>query len=529
MKRYLYIIILFCAATVFAQALPHCLDFNGLSQYVSIENKDLQLSRYFTIESWFKVDSFTGSAALIDNAKIDEDGAFWGYAVYTKEPDTVYVRIGNGMLDTCVCAGGIPQRQWQHLAVTFDRFKQDENIIIFINGQVRVKGDFPTAVVYPVYMNSYGLFLGKSYDGFNNVFFHGSLDELRIWNRVRDNREIRESMCRTPDSLESGLLAYYDFNDTEQNILYDLSGKGHNGNLIDYSGSERPLSYAQLMPHQPDDVGFDRIVFHWDAAADYDSYLLDLSTDSTFSSSLAGFPADSIETNYYIMDDIEAGVYYFRVKGHYGSEDPAAEPWSLPLRTETVSDAATPVRLSQFSAELSDHAVHISWITESQTEHAYFQLERREARGEWMRIARIAGAGTNAESMQYQHIDHEILPGRHYDYRLIDISYSGARNSSQIRSVYIPESNEDNIKLASVHPNPFNPQTVIALQLRREAHVTIRIFSTDGRCRALIFDNQLQAGLHRFSWMPQGLPAGIYLLNLRSDALNISRKLLYIK
>lgn len=529
MKRLLYIIMFFCAATVFAQALPHCLDFNGLSQYVSIENNDLQLSRYFTIESWFRVDSFTGGAALIDNAKTDQDGAFWGYAVYTKEPDTVYVRIGNGMRDTCVFAGGIPQGQWQHLAVTFDRFKQDENIVIFINGQVRAKGDFPTAVAYPVYMSSYGLFLGKSYDGFNNVFFHGSLDELRIWDRVRENREIRESICMAPDSLENGLLAYYDFNATEAGILEDISGNGNSGTLLNYSTAVRPLSYAQLMPRQPNDVGFDRIVFHWDAAADYDSYLLDLSKDSAFSTPLAGFPADRIETNYYIMDDIEPGVYYFRVKGHYESEDPAAEPWSLPLRTETVSDAATPVRLSQFSAELSDQAVRISWITESQTEHAYFQLERREERGEWIRIAKIAGAGTNAETMQYRHIDHAVRPGRHYDYRLIDISYSGSRDSSQIRSVYVPESNEDPICQVTVYPNPFNPQTVIALQLLREAHVTIRIFSTDGRCRALLCDNKLQPGSQRFSWMPQELPAGIYLLNLRSGTLNISRKLLYIK
>lgn len=529
MKYFLYIIMLISAAAVFAKALPRCLDFNGSDQYVGIDNNDLQLSRYFTIESWFKVDSFSAGAALIDNAKMDEDGAFWGYAVYTKEPDTVYVRIGNGMRDTCVSAGGIPQGQWQHLAVTFDRFKQDENVIIFINGQVRVKGDFPTAVVYPVYMNSYGLFLGKSYDGFNNVFFHGSLDELRIWNRVRDNREIRESMCRTPDSLESALLGYYDFNDTEAGILEDISGNGNSGTLVNYSTASRPLSYAQLMPRQPNDVGFDRIVFHWDAAADYDSYLLDLSGDSSFSSSLAGFPADSIETNYYIMDNIEPGVYYFRVKGHYESEDPAAEPWSLPLRTETVSDAATPVRLSQFSAELSDQAVRISWITESQTEHAYFQLERREERGEWIRIAKIAGAGTNAETMQYRHIDHAVRPGRHYDYRLIDISYSGARGSSGISSVYVPEGGKEHLSLSSVHPNPFNPQTTIDLQLLREAHVAIRIFSFDGRCRALLCDTVLQQGAHRFSWMPQDLPAGIYLLHLRSGSLNVSRKLLYIK
>lgn len=531
MKLFLYIIMLISAAVIFAEAAPRCLDFNGSDQYISIENNDLQLSHYFTIESWFKADSFSDGAALIDNAKTDEDGAFWGYAIYTKEPDTLYIRIGNGIRDTCVTTGGIPRGQWQHLAITFDRFKQDENIVIFINGQVRAKGDFAAAPAYPVYMNNYGIFLGKSYDGFNNVFFRGSLDELRIWNRVRENREIRENICMAPDSMESGLLAYYDFNDTEQNILYDLSGKGHNGSLINYTGSEAPFSYAQLLPYQPDDVGFDRIVFHWNAAAEYDSYLLDVSLDSGFSSPLAGFPVDGIQTNYYIMDDIEPGVYYFRVKGHYKTQNPAAEPWSLPLRAETVYDAATPVHLSEFTANLCADAVRIFWMTESQTENAYFCLERREDLGEWTRIARISGAGTNAESMRYEHIDYEIHPGRQYEYRLIDISYSGACDSSGIRSVRVPEIPDigQDLYLASVRPNPFNPQTVIGLQILNEAHVMIRIFSANGRCCALLCNKELQPGFHRFSWMPQNLPAGIYILNLHSGNISVSRKLLYIK
>ncbi|MDD3095275.1 MAG: LamG-like jellyroll fold domain-containing protein [Candidatus Neomarinimicrobiota bacterium] len=533
MKHYAFIFpLLLAAAFLAAEDEPMCLEFNGIDQYVLINNSSLNLNRYMTLECWFRVDDFIPDAALIDNGKSAENGSYWGYGIFCGDPGSIYVRIGNGLTDSVISIGNIPSARWQHLALTYDRFKKNENFVLLINGKVCAKGNFSTAIAYPPYMNNYGLFLGKSYDGFRNAFFRGALDELRIWSRVLSNKEILQNMCSAPDSLENTLLAYYDFNQADSSTVYDLSGKGNHGTLVNFPDSLRPFSYAQLMPMQPDDVGFDRIVLHWQASGDFDSYTVDFSSDSTFSSSLPGFPVEDILTNYYIMDNLDPGAYYFRLKGHYVSQDPETEPWSMPILTATVSDAATPVRLSRFTAEMRNNTVLISWITESQIEHACFRLQRCSEDGGWITLSDIPGAGTSSEPENYHYTDCAVVPGGTYRYRLLNIAYSGASDSSGVCGVTVPElqtASAENVFLQSVFPNPFNPQTRIRINLMREEHVSIRIFSADGKCKARLCDRRLQPGGHSFIWDPQELPAGIYMLNLRSGSFSVSRKILYIK
>lgn len=528
-KLFFYMLFfLFPALSLAAEEGPMCLEFNGIDQYVLINNANLNLNRYMTLECWFRVDEFVPDAGLIDNGKSSDDGSsFRGYGVYSGEPGSIYVRVGNGSRDTSVTVDNIPAGCWQHLAFTYDRFKKDENIVVFINGKVRAKGDFATAITYPVYMNSYGLFLGKSYNGFDNRFFRGCLDEVRIWSRVRSNAEIRRFLCEEPDSLENTLQGYYNFNQTGGTSLSDLSGKGNHGTLVNYSDTLRPLSYAQLLPMQPDDVGFDRIVLYWASSPAYERYTVDLSTDSLFALSLVPYPLTDITTYYHIVDGLEPGTYYFRVKGHYAGADPALEPWSPVRRTATVSDVATPICLTHFSAVLDGDDVLVDWTTESQTEHARFYLQRRGQGSAWEIRSVIAGEGTTSETLRYRFRDSEILPGKTYDYRLLSLSYSDTWDSSAIRTVRVP--GKAVFALGSLYPNPFNPEFSLRLHMRYPAEIRIRIFSLDGRCVAVLHEGYLDSGPQHFSWKAGDIPAGIYLLELCSGTQSESHKLLYIK
>lgn len=511
-----------------------CLEFNGIDQYVSIDNSSLDLNRYMTLECWFRIEEFVPDAGLIDNGKRSDDGrSFWGYGVYSGEPGSIYVRVGNGTKDTTVIVDNIPSGCWQHIAFTYDRFKNNENIIVFINGEVRAKGDFATAITYPVYMNNYGLFLGKSYDGFSNRFYDGCLDEVRIWSRVRSNAEIRRFLCQEPDSIENTLQGCYNFNQTGSTSLSDLSAKGIHGTLINFTDSLRPLSYAQLLPMQPSDVGFDRIVLHWASSPAYDRYSVDLSRDSLFSQSLETYPCMDVSTQYHIAEELEPGTYYYRIKGHYAGADPALEPWSGVQRTATVSDVATALSLAHFSAVLEGDAVIVTWTTESQTEHARFDLERREGKcGAWERIASVAGEGNISEPRCYRRRDNGILAGKYYEYRLKSLSISGMLDSSDVIAVRVPDDyNPDPLPFSvrELFPNPFNPEFSLRLDMLRSAEVGIRIFSLDGRLLAVMHQGHLESGPQHFSWKAGDIPAGIYLLELRSGGKRESHKLLYIK
>ncbi|TAG01231.1 MAG: choice-of-anchor D domain-containing protein, partial [Cytophagia bacterium] len=63
----------------------------------------------------------------------------------------------------------------------------------------------------------------------NSERFQGQIDEVRVWNTARTRDQIRENMHLTLSGTESGLVAYYQFNETTGNAV-DAVG-GNNGTL----------------------------------------------------------------------------------------------------------------------------------------------------------------------------------------------------------------------------------------------------------------------------------------------------------
>jgi hypothetical protein len=59
----------------------------------------------------------------------------------------------------------------------------------------------------------------------------GKIDELRIWNVVRTESQIRESMMCDLAGNETGLQAYYRMDYSDGTTLYDITSNGRNGTL----------------------------------------------------------------------------------------------------------------------------------------------------------------------------------------------------------------------------------------------------------------------------------------------------------
>jgi hypothetical protein len=296
------------------------------------------------------------------------------------------------------------------------------------------------------------------------------------------------------------------------------------------SESSWQRSYAHLVTLPCNDIAFRRIALNWSHSPSFASYSLDLSTDPGFASSLDGFPREHISTSYYVMDDIEPGTYYYRVKGHFEGEDPALEPWSDIRSVSTVTDAATPIVLSEFTGTFNRDHIQISWQTESQVENAFFLLQRSVDGSEWETIERREGAGTTQRSMSYRHTDRRISPGKSYVYRLQDISYSGETAVSHTITVPIPDDAIlGTIQLGPLYPNPFNPRIAIPLFLPQRERIDLRIITLDGRCIDLICNDILGSGTHTFFWEPRDLPSGLYLIRLHTSEYSKIERVLYLK
>ena len=70
------------------------------------------------------------------------------------------------------------------------------------------------------------VFLGRS-----ERAFHGLIDEVRVWNIVRTESEIRANMNRTLQGDEPGLVGYWRLDEGRGQAILDSSVHGNDGRL----------------------------------------------------------------------------------------------------------------------------------------------------------------------------------------------------------------------------------------------------------------------------------------------------------
>ncbi len=81
----------------------------------------------------------------------------------------------------------------------------------------------------------------------------------------------------------------------------------------------------------------------------------------------------------------------------------------------------------------------------------------------------------------------------------------------------------------SAYPNPFNPKTTLRFTLPEAGQVSLRIYDVNGREVASLLDEWRDAGEQSLSWTADGVPSGVYLAMVKTDADRISERLVLLK
>ncbi len=77
-------------------------------------------------------------------------------------------------------------------------------------------------------------------NAFAMSFFHGQMDEIRVWRTARTEADIRENMFRNLTGQEEGLAGLWNFNDPALPGK-DSSTNGHHGKLMGQAKVVRAL------------------------------------------------------------------------------------------------------------------------------------------------------------------------------------------------------------------------------------------------------------------------------------------------
>lgn len=124
---------------------------------------------------------------------------------------------------------------WHHVAVVRNGDGAN-NVKLFLDG-VEVASGTANYTIATQTLN-----IGAFTNATTTNFFQGNIDDIRVWNIVRSQEEINTSKNCELQGTETGLVAYYKFNqgfdagnNTTNNSLTDVTSNANNGTLTNFA------------------------------------------------------------------------------------------------------------------------------------------------------------------------------------------------------------------------------------------------------------------------------------------------------
>ncbi|NET04933.1 MAG: hypothetical protein F6K16_09415 [Symploca sp. SIO2B6] len=195
------------------------LSFDGSGDYIDCGNIDFGRNNY-TVEAWFKPSASSSSELDILACTVY---SYHGILIEVRRQGTLrYLHrqpVGSSGGTSLFTTNTYKDGQWHHLAAV----KSSTNISLYVDGSLQVQESAPRN-----FTQSLDVTIGKLSDTQNARYFNGELDEVRIWNQARTPEEIKADMNRRLSGKESGLVAYWHF---EEGTARDYSGNGNNGTI----------------------------------------------------------------------------------------------------------------------------------------------------------------------------------------------------------------------------------------------------------------------------------------------------------
>lgn len=211
--------------------LGNALNLDGINDYIISPNLASKMpGNDLTIEVWFKANA----AGIIVNelGQTTPNVGWHDSQIEILQTGEVRVRVWNLM---SISIGTVSFGTWNHAVV---RYNASTSVLDgFLNG-VASPTSFTGGRSHPV-SNGFGYYYAFGvFDDTNlgsGAYFNGIIDEARIWNVARTNAQIQANMYNELVGNETGLVAYYNFNEgtangtnnTVSNVLDRTSNNYH--------------------------------------------------------------------------------------------------------------------------------------------------------------------------------------------------------------------------------------------------------------------------------------------------------------
>lgn len=202
--------------------VPTSLKLAGTAFAETPSTADLNLTRDWTVEMWFKDESPQGFNHDYLTLLNKGDRQVSGEAPFTVSLGfkAIQVATRSKFADSAVrydlFAGGVDPTKWHHLAATL---QADTRLLtLYLDGARVAQGRVALSAgnALPLEIGRNGAQSGK--------YFQGKLDDVRIWNVTRSAADIAASYQQELTGSPVGLVAEWAFNDGQGNVALDRVG-----------------------------------------------------------------------------------------------------------------------------------------------------------------------------------------------------------------------------------------------------------------------------------------------------------------
>ncbi|TVR14292.1 MAG: LamG domain-containing protein [Balneolaceae bacterium] len=214
------LLVLLCATFSASLAQTSSLKFNGTDSYVQLDTVLPIGSTSNTVEMWIRV-PFPGTEGLGTNQRVGillgnfNSSPNAGWEVHSQGDLRFW--WNNGQIDIRGTTTDLRDNAWHHVAIVRD--KENNRILGYIDGNLEFEhASAGTDINFTTTHK-----LGADNRATGTPYFHGEMDEIRIWSVARTQEQIRENLLKQLAGDETGLIAYYRMTDGSGTTLTDNS------------------------------------------------------------------------------------------------------------------------------------------------------------------------------------------------------------------------------------------------------------------------------------------------------------------
>ena len=183
------------------------LQFDGANDYGVAYGMSFANRSDYTLEGWFNLPNTTRQQTLIAG----NDGAGLHYFLVEVTDQTLRFlhRMpagAGGGVNVYTPANSVSENTWHHFAAVRG---SDGKLRLYLDGNLAATS--PSTV--PDITSDVNVSIGSLTDTGNSRFTNGLFDDLRFWSRARTQAEIQADMRRKLNGTETGLAAYYTFDE----------------------------------------------------------------------------------------------------------------------------------------------------------------------------------------------------------------------------------------------------------------------------------------------------------------------------